>query len=65
MSAVSQNYMWLATQRGGSVLPNIVSHCSQVLENMIIKITDDTKVERINWLENRIRIQKDVNKLKR
>lgn len=46
-------------------MPNIVSYCSQVLENMIIKITDDTKVERINWLDNRICIQKDVNRLER
>lgn len=64
MSSVSQNYMWLTTQRkGASVLPNIVIHYSQFLENMIIKIIDDTKVERINWLDNRIWIQKDVNRL--
>lgn len=42
---------------------NIVNHYCQFLENMIIEIIDDTKVERINWLDNRICIQKDVNRL--
>ena len=32
---------------------------------MIIQIADDTKVERIHLLENRICIQKDVDRLER
>lgn len=56
--------MWLiAHRKKGPVLLNIVNHCHQVLEGMIIKITGDTKVERINLLPNKIWIQNDVNSL--